>query len=98
MNRRSRRRYTYIIEITIQSSALYTLALLVQAITGFTFNDSLKFPSSTVLNAALYTDVVAWIMTVSSLTTLFMSFSSFVTIMLALRPNLDGRSASIGQK
>jgi len=65
MNNRARRRYRHIIEITIQSSALYTLSTLGNAVTTLITNGNLNSDGSTLLNAEIYLDTFTTITTVS---------------------------------
>ena len=67
LNRRARQRYTHIIEIMIQSSALYSLALLVQAVTALINDGSVDAIGSKQYNANFYSSTVALITTVCSL-------------------------------
>ena len=65
MNNRARRRYRHIIEITIQSSALYTLSMLGNAVTILITNGSVNLDGSAVINAGVYLDALTIITTVS---------------------------------
>jgi len=61
---RIRRRYTYIIEILVQSSVLYSLSILALAIADFVDNGDLTLTGSSVFNAEAYTSAIALISTV----------------------------------
>jgi len=63
LNLQARRRYTHIIEITIQSSVLYSFAIVGQAITYFIGNGNFTLESS-IINADLYMNAIAAITTV----------------------------------
>jgi len=65
MNNRARRRYRHIIEISIQSSALYTLSVLGAAVTTLIDNGNLNSDGSTLFNAEIYSDIFTEITTVS---------------------------------
>jgi len=65
INNHARRRYRHIIEITIQSSTLYTLSTLGIAVTGLINNGYLNPQGSTVLDAQLYLNALTVITTVS---------------------------------
>ena len=65
-NINARQQYRHIIEIAIQSSALYTLAALVNAVVSILNNGHLNLLGSTILNVESYADVLAIITTVSS--------------------------------
>jgi len=66
MNSRARRRYTSIVDIITQSSALYSFSLLAQAILGLVTNSTFGFTGSTLLNANTYTYEIATMTTVCS--------------------------------
>lgn len=64
LNIQARRRYKHIIEIIIQSSALYSIAILFPAISVFVHNANLGLPGSKTINFDAYTSAIASITTV----------------------------------
>jgi len=73
---RARRRYMYIVEITTQSSALYTLSTISAAVTGLINNADFNAHGSSFFNAESYTNAIACFTTVCSSTTTFTYFSN----------------------
>ena len=65
LNLQSRRRYMHIVEIMVQSSALYSLSTLGLAILDLINNANSNLVGSAILNAENYTSTVAVISTVS---------------------------------
>jgi len=61
----ARRRYRYIMEITIQSSTMYTLAIVGNAVLVLINNSDLDLTGSTLLNAGSYFQVLLIVTTVS---------------------------------
>jgi len=63
-NRHTRRRYEHIFEIIVQSSALYSLSILVQAVTNLSANEDSHLGGSAALNASVYASAITVITTV----------------------------------
>lgn len=61
----ARRRYTHITEIIVQSSALYTLAMLCQAIANLANGANLNEMTSTLYDTGAYLGALITIITVS---------------------------------
>lgn len=79
MNPKARRRYTHIIEITMQSSALYSLAILAQAIFALLSSGSFMSQSSFFV-ASDYISAIANITTVGDFTSSpFLSLISYLS-------------------
>jgi len=93
-NHQARRRYTHIIEIIIQSSALYSFSILITAITALVGDNSTFTASDSVIfNADTYASAIAAFTTVYSFRTFSVKvWRSFVTISLAIRPHSYGCS------
>ena len=64
INNGARRRYRHIIEITIQSSALYTLTIVGTAVTTLLDDVNLNVNESSIFNAGLYLSALTCIATV----------------------------------
>lgn len=72
MNRQARRRYQYLIEIIIQSSALYSISILLSAITTLVdTNQNITASQSGILDADNYLNVIASFITVYFLPIVF---------------------------
>jgi len=54
-NHQARRRYQHIIGIIVQSSALYSVSMLAQAIIGLFFTGNLAVTGTALLNSGVYT-------------------------------------------
>jgi len=71
-NHKVRRRYKHIIEIIIQSSALYSVSLLLYAIIVLCLSTNLTVSNSVIIDAHLYAGAISGFITVYSLNSLFM--------------------------
>ena len=91
-NRKARRRYKHIIEIIIQSSALYSVSLLLNAITALCSPASLTASNSVIFNAGVYTAAISDFTMVYSSNSLFMILDLPVTTSLGIRTHSHGCS------
>ena len=64
MNHRARRRYKHIVEIIVQSSALYSLCILLAAVADLVDNESPSGLNSRSYGASAYTATISFISTV----------------------------------
>ena len=94
MNRQARKRYKHIIEIIIQSSALYSFSILIGAVTALIGdNATITTSDSVIFNADIYAAAIGGFTTVYSLFifSLLKFYLSF-TILLAICPHSHGRA------
>jgi len=93
MNHQARKRYKHLMEIIIQSSALYSLSTLLSAIITLSVaNSSVTKP--VLIEAGQYTTTISSFSTVSSLSFLSMNLNLHFTISLDICPHSHGCSSS----